>query len=135
MNWSIRTIVLAALACLVSLPAAMAARPDSGYDPLELFAPLQLPQPASALRTGSGQPGAAYWQNRADYDLHATIDPVAHRLQGEETITYTNHSPDALHVLWLQLDQNIYRADSRAGMAMPRRRAGSTEGFEIASVE
>src|SRR5690606_11766131 len=80
-------------------------------------------------------PGPAYWQNRAHYDLHATIDPAAHRLQGEETITYTNHSPDTLHVLWLQLDQNIYRAGSRAAMARPRRRDGSTEGFEIASVE
>src|SRR5690606_21949362 len=135
MNGSTRAAVLAALACLVLLPAATAAPPESGYDPLELFAPLQLPQPANALRTGSGRPGPAYWQNRADYDLHATIDPAAHRLQGEETITYTNHSPDTLHVLWLQLDQNIYRADSRSAMAMPWRREASTEGFEIASVE
>ena len=107
-----------------------------GYDPLALFAPLQLPQPANALRGGSGLPGPLFWQNRADYDLHATIDPASHRLSGEATITYTNHSPDTLDVLWLQLDQNIYRADSRAARARQRRgEPHATAGFEIAAVE
>jgi hypothetical protein len=121
------------LACSFAATAAPPA--EGGYDPLALFAPLQLPQPSSALRDGAGRPGPLFWQNRADYDLHATIDPAAHRLLGEETITYTNHSPDALDVLWLQLDQNIYRADSRSASAMPWRRKDSTDGFEIASVE
>jgi hypothetical protein len=145
---SIRGAAIAALLAVVPLlaaasPATRAATPattsgapaGSQYDPLALFAPLQLPQPANALRDGSGRPGPLYWQNRADYDLHATIDPASHRLQGEETITYTNHSPDALDVLWLQLDQNIYRADSRSATAMPWRRKDATDGFEIASVE
>ncbi|MDN5782208.1 MAG: M1 family peptidase, partial [Luteimonas sp.] len=131
-------VLLAAVSLFAtSLFAATTTPPVAagGYDPLSLFAPLQLPQPANALRDGSGRPGALYWQNRADYDLRATIDPAAHRLQGEATIHYTNHSPDALDVLWLQLDQNIYRADSRSAMAMPWRRSESTGGFEIASVE
>ena len=134
-----RNAVLALASMVFAAPAALAQAPDvhggGGFDPLALFAPLQLPQPASALRSGSGQPGPLYWQNRADYDIHAVLDPAKHVLQGEETITYGNHSPDTLDVLWLQLDQNIYRADSRSAMAMPWRRGQSTDGFRIASVE
>src|SRR5690606_34570791 len=31
---------------------------------------------------------------------------------GEETITYTNNSPDVLDYLWLQLDQNTRKKDA-----------------------
>jgi len=125
---------LAATACL---PAAQAASPPAssvGFDPLEAFAPLQLPTPATAVRGSAGKPGPLFWQNRADYDLQATIDPATHTLHGQEVITYTNNSPDALDVLWLQMDQNLYRADSRAGAAMPWRRKNTTEGYQIARV-
>ena len=124
--------VAALLACFLVPPVAGAA---DGYDPQALFAPLQLPQPANAFRDGGGRPGPLFWQNRTDYDLHATIDPATHRLAGEETIAYTNNSPDRLDVLWLQLDQNIYRADSRAASRPRRGEPHSTGGFEIAGVE
>ncbi|HBK47258.1 MAG TPA: peptidase M1 [Xanthomonadaceae bacterium] len=100
-----------------------------------MFAPLQLPDPANAYRSGSGVPGPLFWQNRADYDLQATIDPVAHTLDGRATIRYTNYSPDVLDVLWLQLDQNLYRADSRAAALHPSRRSRFTGGMHIVSVE
>ncbi|UKE70644.1 M1 family metallopeptidase [Xanthomonas cerealis pv. cerealis] len=122
-----------------SAAAPAAAAPASGYDPLALFAPLQLPQPASAYRSGGGVPGPLYWQNRADYDLHASIDPATRTLSGQETITYSNRSPDTLDVLWLQLDQNIYRADARARGVRPAREepplAPSSDGYRIAKVE
>jgi hypothetical protein len=43
------------------------------------------------------------------------LDDTKQRLDGNETITYTNNSPDPLAYLWLQLDQNIYdqNADSK----------------------
>ena len=40
------------------------------------------------------------------------LDDAKQRLDGVETITYTNNSPDPLAYLWLQLDQNIYNLDS-----------------------
>jgi hypothetical protein len=83
----------------------------------DIFAPLAYPQPENVYRAGSGLPGPAYWQNRADYSIAARIDPATHVLSGSETITYTNNSPDTLDVLWIQLDQNIYRPDSRAASA------------------
>ena len=122
-----------------SAAAPAAAAPAGGYDPLALFAPLQLPQPANAYRSGGGVPGPLYWQNRADYDLHASIDPATRTLSGQETITYSNRSPDTLDVLWLQLDQNIYRADARARGVRPARAerppAPSSDGYRIAKVE
>jgi hypothetical protein len=57
------------------------------YDPLKTFAPLTLPDPVNAYRAANGAPGPMYWQNRADYELHASIDTVAKVLTATETIT------------------------------------------------
>jgi hypothetical protein len=85
----------------------------SSYDPRITFAPLSLPDPVNAYRSGNGAPGPMYWQNQADYDLHAALDTKNKELSGAETILYTNNSPDTLPSLWLRLEQNIYRKDSR----------------------
>jgi hypothetical protein len=70
------------------------------------FRQLDLPTP-NQYRTGSGRPGAAYWQQRADYTIAATLDTVSRQIRGRETIHYTNHSPDALPYIWMFLEQNI----------------------------
>ena len=46
----------------------------TGVGDTSIFAPLVIGTSPSAVRTGSGAPGARYWQNRADYDLKATLD-------------------------------------------------------------
>jgi len=76
-----------------------------------IFAPLALPAPTET-RAASGAPGARYWQNRADYDLAATLDTASKSLLGRLTLTYTNHSPDTLRYLWFQLDQNAFKPGS-----------------------
>jgi len=82
----------------------------------------ELPTP-NEQRTASGAPGHAYWQMKADYDIHVEItEPIADgssalpKLSGYETITYHNQSPDKLDYLWLQLDQNIFEPGSDAEM-------------------
>jgi len=85
---------------------------DPGSEAVEMFAPLDL-YPPDEYRTAAGAPGAAYWQQRVDYRIEATLDADAHRVTGSETITYTNNSPDSLFSIWLQLDQNLFRPDSR----------------------
>jgi len=65
-----------------------------------------LPTP-NEYRSGSGAPGAKYWQQRADYVIDAEIDETTNRLTGKETITYYNNSPETLSFIWLQLDQNV----------------------------
>ncbi|MFM8595718.1 MAG: M1 family metallopeptidase [Flavobacteriales bacterium] len=67
---------------------------------------------ANSYRTASGAPGHAYYQQKADYKMSLVLDDNKQRLDGFETITYTNNSPDRLDYLWLQLDQNIYDENS-----------------------
>lgn len=82
-----------------------------------------LPTP-NEYRTASGAPGPKYWQQRADYDIKATLDEKNLRLTGSETITYYNNSPDVLSYLWLQLDENEHsnskNANYQNSSAMPR---------------
>ena len=59
------------------------------------------------FRTASGAPGPAYYQQRADYKINVELDDKNKKLYGDETITYTNNSPETLSYLWVQLDQNV----------------------------
>lgn len=68
----------------------------------------------NTFRTASGAPGPDYYQQQADYVMDIQLDDENARIYGEETITYTNNSPDALEFLWLQLDQNVRAKDSKA---------------------
>ena len=111
-------------------PAASPTTPD----PAVIFAPFDAGNQPNVYRSAAGIPGPGYWQNRADYAIDATIDTGPHVLHGSEIITYTNNSPDPLDVLWVQLDQNIYRPDARAKFASPYFSGHSTQGDEIESV-
>ncbi len=71
----------------------------------------ELPTP-NVYRTASGAPGHQYWQQKADYQMSIELDDDTQRIYGEETITYTNNSPDQLSYLWVQLDQNRRAKDS-----------------------
>ena len=70
-----------------------------------------LPTP-NATRSASGAPGAAYWQQRADYDIKAELNDQNRSITASETITYTNKAPESLGYLWLQLDQNVFAKGS-----------------------
>ena len=71
----------------------------------------ELPTP-NVYRAASGAPGHMYWQQKADYVMNLELDDDKQIIYGEETITYTNNSPDALKYLWVQLDQNVRALDS-----------------------
>lgn len=66
----------------------------------------------NTYRTASGAPGHQYWQQRADYDMKIKLDDTKQRIDGDETITYYNNSPDELTYIWLQLDQNMSAKES-----------------------
>jgi hypothetical protein len=68
----------------------------------------------NGYRSASGAPGPQYWQQKADYDIYAKLDDDKQRLDGSETITYINNSPDALTYLWVQLDENQHKKDGEA---------------------
>lgn len=118
--------------------------PDFGgrsatYDPLKTFAPYTMPLPPSYYRGADGAPTPAFWQNSADYEMHAAIDPATKTLSNTETITYTNNSTQPLNSLWLQVEQNTYRVDARsrsyAGGARRIPENFTTDGTVFESVE
>jgi hypothetical protein len=109
------------LAALCLTMSAFAAEPfDDKFRQLDEL----LPTPTT-IRTASGAPGHAYWQQRADYTIRATLDEAKRAITGAETVTYHNNSPDTLSYLWVQLDQNIYKpnSDARTTAILPSRDA------------
>lgn len=106
------TFALAA-ATLVFVPAELSAQHwlhDDGESETNqsMFRDLDSEWPApTEMRAASGFPGAAYWQQRADYVIETVLDTVNHVVSGSERITYHNNSPDVLRFVWVQLDQNV----------------------------
>ncbi|MDB4922561.1 MAG: Aminopeptidase [Mucilaginibacter sp.] len=86
---------------------------QSRYNPSELFPALPIFTPGNQYRTATGEPGPAYWQNQSAYVIDATLDDKENLIKGVATVTYTNNSPKALSSLWMQLDQNVYKKDSK----------------------
>ncbi|MFT3795986.1 M1 family metallopeptidase [Flavobacterium sp.] len=91
----------------------------SKYNYQETFSPLFYTKNGSDTRTASGQPGEKYWQNRADYELTATLDDQKNEITGAAVLTYTNNSPENLPFLWMHVDQNLFAADSRGNAVIP----------------
>ncbi len=125
--------LLMCICCFISSISAQK-NPESVFDPQELFAQNFFAQNGNEFRSANGAPGLKYWQNRANYTLHATIDTVENRLTGTETISYTNNSSDALSSLWLQLDQNTYRSDARSNFYSVRGSNQHTDGYQFETV-
>jgi hypothetical protein len=132
---------LSATALALTLASTLLAQPYTTKPlPTDKFRQLEelLPTP-NAQRTASGAPGHAYWQQRADYVIDATLDDTKQSLTGAATITYNNASPDALAYLWLQLDPNIFAhgSDNRVTSGIPRATPGANplDKFPYASLE
>ncbi len=120
--------------CLAALGLASVAASAQSYNPREAFAPFDVGRGPSVYRSGDGHPGPQYWQNRADYTIRARLDAVTHAISGTVEIRYTNNSPGALDVLWLNLEQNRYRPDSRGNLSSGTAPMGLTEGMALDSV-
>jgi hypothetical protein len=109
---------------------------SSNYIPKESFEPLHYSDKGNEFHSANGEPGPKYWKQRVDYMLRANIDTATKILSATENITYTNNSPDALSYLWLQMDQNTYKADARSNFATGSGAfIGQTKGYELESVE
>jgi hypothetical protein len=154
MTFSSRTFVfrtfvsrslVAAVLCAVALPVVAAAqdqkmggeptpaRPSdfdaTGVADTSVFAPLPMPE-GTEFRSASGAPGPRYWQNHADYDIQASIDTAAKTLTGQLRLRYTNHSPDTLHFVWFQVEQNAFQDSSLNAYVFPQQSRFGGRGFE-----
>ena len=127
------------LSVVAGLMIVSATFSQTAFDNKEAFNPQFYPFPGNDFRSASGEPGPRYWQNRADYKINCTLDTGNHSVSGKVEISYTNNSPDNLKFIWLQLDQNIYKKDSRASATTTEQggrwaNAKFTEGDVIKSI-
>ena len=113
----------------VSSPTPRPPFDATGVGDTSIFAPLELP-PGNIYRSGSGAPGPKYWQNRADYDLKATLDTATKTLKGQLRLRYTNNSPDTLRFIWLQMEQNAFKDKSLNSFIFPQESRFGARGFE-----
>ena len=116
--------------------------PASKYDYRDAFAPFFYTKNGNEYRAASGEPGPKYWQNRADYKLDVKLNEATNEIAGTEILTYTNNSPLKLNFIWMQLDQNLFKKDSRGSAIVPlngsRNGGGGQEfdaGYKIKSVK
>ena len=100
------------ICCLVTLSAQLSFG-QSKYQPSALFPASPLLPLGNEYRTATGEPGPSYWQNQSDYEIDVALDDKQNLIKGTVTITYTNNSPKALSALWLQLEQNAFKKDSK----------------------
>ena len=118
-------------------------RRESQYDPHQLFSPLFYTHNGNEYRAATGEPGPAYWQNRADYQINASLDSSKKEVSATVVISYRNNSPLQLPYIWFQLDENLFNAKSRGQAKMPatgRSRYGDSKnkfdgGYTIKSVK
>lgn len=112
---------------------------DSKFNKLEAFSPLFMNGETNSFHSATGEPGPNYWQNRADYQIKATLDTLKNTIIGTVTITYTNNSPYDLPFVWLQMDQNTFRKDSRGTVLYPPTDRNGvrtyTEGYVLKDVK
>ena len=114
-----RKILIALLVAASAGELSAQTPPTSHFDQHKAFDPLFYPTGSTVYRSASGAPGEKYWTNRVDYTIHTTLDTTEHALSGDVIVAYTNNSPDELPFLWMQLDQNIYKQDSRGEAVNP----------------
>ena len=50
-----------------------------------------------------------YWQQFIHDNMDVTLLPVEHSVIGEETIDYTNNSPDTLRQIFMHVYPNAYK--------------------------
>lgn len=107
---------------------------QSGFNPYELFASYPK-STANKFRSANGAPGPEYWQNRVNYRINASIDTITDNLIASVEIEYINNSPDTLHSLWLQTDQNMYREHSVSNFARGLNGKQFTNGYQFTSIK
>nr|MBI1231493.1 M1 family peptidase [Cytophagales bacterium] len=136
MNWMKRIVIMCV--CLVFgmyFNSLAQSEPKNNQALFEDFSYRQ----GSTYRTASGKPGPTYWQNAASYVIDVTLDDANHTLSGNVVITYTNNSPEALDFVWLHLEQNRFKSDSRGTLTTPiqgNRYGGDVEGgYTITNVQ
>jgi hypothetical protein len=116
------------VSCLWAQEVPSLTSTKSTYNYHDAFAPFFYSKNGTTTRSASGQPGAEYWQNRADYVLTAKLNEQNNEIIGTDIITYTNNSPDNMSFIWMNVDQNLFKTGSRGNAVVPL--TGSRNGAQ-----
>ncbi len=108
-----------ALLCFVNQAYTQQSVVGGNYNYHDTFGPMFYTKSGNEYRSAGGQPGPKYWQNRADYKLAVRLNDQSNEIAGTVVLTYTNNSPDKLPFVWMQLDQNLFKEDSRGHAIIP----------------
>jgi len=95
--------------------------PNISLNAQDLFIPRDVQKAIKqGTRSLDGMPGRNYWQNKARYDISILVFPPDRNVRGEESLVYTNNSPDTLKNIFTRLYLNIHKAGApRDGGAVP----------------
>ncbi len=121
--------------CLIIPFSNAFSQTSPGYDPHKVFDPNFDSNGSSIYRSADGARGPGYWQNRADYRIAATLDTTTKTISGTVEIIYTNNSPNELHYVWLQVEQNQLAKGSRGVLISGNAPRSFYGGDSISSVE
>ncbi|HEY1062285.1 MAG TPA: M1 family metallopeptidase [Daejeonella sp.] len=108
-----------ALLCFVNQAYTQQSQVGGNYNYHDTFGPMFYTKNGDEYRSAGGQPGPKYWQNRADYKLAVRLNEQSNEISGTVIVTYTNNSPDKLPFIWMQLDQNLFKENSRGHAIIP----------------
>src|ERR1700761_6550831 len=103
--------------------------PGTNYDYHETFGPPFFTKNGNEYRAADGAPGPKYWGNRADYQLAAKLNDQTNEITGSEILTYTNNSPQKLGYIWMNLEQNLFKLDSRSNAIVTLARTPGDTSF------
>ena len=137
-----KSITISASFLLFANLSAQQQTTQSNYDYKDVFKEPFYTYNGNEFRSASGQPGPKYWQQAVNYNLNITLDDTQNKFTGSAEVSYTNNSPDALKFIWFQLDQNLFKKESRGSAMIPtsNSRYGSSDstfegGYNIKSVK
>jgi hypothetical protein len=64
------------------------------------------------MSIGSASAQGGYWQQSVDYQLKVALNVQTNRFTGDETLRYTNNSPDTLRKAYFHLYYNAFQPES-----------------------
>ncbi|WGK65839.1 M1 family metallopeptidase [Croceiramulus getboli] len=65
-----------------------------------------------AFAKAQAQNNTAYWQQHVDYEMEIDMDVESYQYQGDQTLVYTNNSPDTLNRVYYHLYFNAFQPGS-----------------------
>ena len=100
----------------------------------DLYLPLEFQKAyQNDTRSFDGKPGKAYWQNSSNYDIEVEIVPGSWEIEGKQTISYSNNSPDSLSEVVIRMYPNHYKKGGVRANEIPL--VNLTEGMIITNLK